>query len=345
MRARFPRRTALLTNWQILNVALLCGALLVSGGDRAVGQVELQVDRMETSGLIELLNSANPNDRLTATQEIKRRGENTKKLIPRQIHWLLSEPDPFRSGRGLPDVIRMGELAKITTPHLIKLLNDPEISVRNSAIAALDQMALSENALDEIMPEILARLNLESDPTVRFSAIKLSASLGEPEIVISKLYTLLEQEDRLYPWMRPYIIGALVELGEIELINPMLQQLKDSKPEIRSKTAQELGDIGLFAKTLVKPNLIALLQDPIPYVQISAAEALKQIGEPEVTIPYLLPLLKHSLPFVRRNAVFALNGANWPAKQAIPNLQMLLQDPEPSVRQIATDSLKRFETR
>jgi HEAT repeat protein len=310
------------SNWRILNVALLCGALVVGGVDRAYAQSfpyvlrpsqdyseSLEIQTRDIAALIQQLKSNYLSDRLAATQEIGRRAKVAQKSIPTVASWVSHEVDPWRSWRGVDSLIEMGALAKITILPLTLLLHDPDPLVRSNAIDALEHVEASAKVLDANMPEIFSGLSPENvDPTVRLSAVRMSARLGTPKLVIPKLHVLLGQKDYLYPWTRPAIIGALVEMGETELVTPMIALLQDPNPEVRGKAARELGEIGKPAKMLAKPNLMLLLEDPVPYVRISAARVMCGMGESEVAIPYLIPLLKHPLRSVRHNAIEAFGS-------------------------------------
>jgi HEAT repeat protein len=82
--------------------------------------------------------------------------------------------------------------------------------------------------------------------------------------------------------------------------------LQDEVPDVRVSAAEALGQ--LQAQT-VTPILISLLQDEVPDVRVSAAEALGQLQAQTVT-PILISLLQDEYPSVRSSAAKALGKIN-----------------------------------
>jgi HEAT repeat protein len=119
-------------------------------------------------------------------------------------------------------------------------------------------------------------------------------------------------------------------------INQLIQQLKAGDLDARFNAAQTLSKIGESAV----PRLLPLLKDDDRLLRLSAAVALRGMGElAKSAIPDLIPLLKDQDGNVRAIATLTLGQMGTLAKPAIPDLILLLKDKEGRVRSIAIDAL------
>ena len=97
--------------------------------------------------------------------------------------------------------------------------------------------------------------------------------------------------------------------------------------------------MGRIAASTV-PRLILLLQDPNSNVFNSASQALEEMGE--AASPKLIPLLESSNPRTRKRAALALGHMGKASLPAIPQLILLLQDPDSNVLLAAQSALNRL---
>ena len=79
----------------------------------------------------------------------------------------------------------------------------------------------------------------------------------------------------------------------------------------------------------------------IPDVHRSIAESLIVCGPPAV--PSLIKSLKDPSADARWYAVYALRGIGKPAKEAIPALRLLQNDPDEGVRDLAAQAIVTIE--
>jgi HEAT repeat protein len=128
-----------------------------------------------------------------------------------------------------------------------------------------------------------------------------------------------------------------------------MKMLQDADPLLRRTAAHALGMIGPDARQ-AREVLTAALADEEGYVRVWAATALARVDrrKERVAVATLIAALKDPQHFVRSLAAWELGrlGAGPRAlRAALPQLQALLADPDPSVRREASEALKRLQTR
>lgn len=130
--------------------------------------------------------------------------------------------------------------------------------------------------------------------------------LNDPvdEVCVEVAGTLIQwnvHDKRLIDWLvtalgneenprrfRSYIFQAFVAINEQtpEIVNILLQALRDKDWYIRGEAASILGSLGVCNKNVVKV-LFSKLDDPIDHVKVKAAEALGKIsGNPKTDVFY-----------------------------------------------------------
>lgn len=121
--------------------------------------------------------------------------------------------------------------------------------------------------------------------------------------------------------------------------------LASDDPLERRLGAYALGEIGPAATDAV-PALQATLDDPIDFVRVWAADALVKAGGGEEPVQALIDATGGERDFVRSLAAWFLGriGPGHPGiDAAVPALQGLLHDDDPSVRTEADVALGRLE--
>jgi HEAT repeat protein len=124
-----------------------------------------------------------------------------------------------------------------------------------------------------------------------------------------------------------------------------LAALSDDDPLARRLAAYALGEIGPAAEE-ASAALLAALEDPASFVRVWAAAALARVcpGHPAV-VPALVAGMKDERAFVRSLAVWHLGRLGSAAaglEGALPEMQRLLADGDPSVQVEADLALKRL---
>ena len=260
-------------------------------------------------------------------------------LIPLLIP-LLKDPDAdvlIITGNALGSI---GADAKDAVSQLIPLLKNPNANVRRSARFAFSRIGLKAKAA---VPELIPLLK-DPNASVRKSAVIVLGFIGaEDKTVLSEVVLLFKDPDAD---VRKTAVSTLWRISaEPKTVVPGLRDLlEDPVADVRESAGYALAKIGPKAKTAVS-ELIPLLEDSNEGVCSSAAEALKSIGigadAAKTAVSELIPLLKNSKASVRGRAADALGSIGAEAKDAVPQLILLLKDKdsEAGVRSKAASAL------
>ena len=137
-------------------------------------------------------------------------------------------------------------------------------------------------------------------------------------------------------------LGGTIHQREVERV--FCRRLGDDNPEVPSKAAEALGDLGGL-----HPNTVSALCDCLGHghaaVRANAAQALSQAGAREPhTGSQLVDLLAHEDLHVRRGAAKALGRVAALHPEFTSQLRQLLGDEDPGVRAAAADALGKTGT-
>lgn len=188
---------------------------------------------------------------------------------------------------------RIGPAAAASTPALIRLLEDPNISEYkgyNSGMHAVVIKALGRlgPSAEVAVPLLIKRLS-DTYGDVRSAAAQALRNMGPAgrkaieEAVPSFIKVLrnptrsTDNEARLASYDAARALGALGPDAR-EAVPDLMQAAQDA--DLRSDAIEALGDIGPDA-TVAVPLLRAAVRDRYDFVRRSAAEALEKIGTPE----------------------------------------------------------------
>src|SRR5947209_2980083 len=123
----------------------------------------------------------------------------------------------------------------------------------------------------------------------------------------------------------------------------LISLLKSKDYQIRDLTAQALGSIRA-PENLVVPALTNALNDSNLRVRLSIEESLGRIGEaPEMSVPALAAMLGSTNVDERQRVLVALSHFGFDARSALSAVVARLQDPDPSIRDAATNVLKLID--
>jgi len=135
----------------------------------------------------------------------------------------------------------------------------------------------------------------------------------------------------------PLIVLQLT--GCMQSTEALIAELKDIKPGVRTRAAEELGK--RKDRRAVQPLIEVLRSDPRSYVRDSAAEALGQIGDPAAVDALLDALAEYEYWPLREASAEALGIIG--DSRAVNGLIQLLGDPVKYVRDEAARALGRLK--
>jgi HEAT repeat protein len=211
-------------------------------------------------------------------------------------------------------------------PALAQALNDPDVRVRQAAVWALGQVG---------SPEALSSLvHLLGDPSMAVSHRVQEVLAERGREVVGPMLTYAEGTSsragrlaaiELFGWLRITTASDL-----------LLVSMSDLDPEVRVKSVKAAAAIG-------DPRFLeafhAALEDSSWAVRCQAAKGLSLFGSPE-SVPRLARALRDQQWWVRFYAATALAEGGPAGAEA---LSSALQDPDPSVRDMARYLLERGE--
>jgi HEAT repeat protein len=239
----------------------------------------------------------------------------------------------------------------------ISALADPDWKTRWQACQTLGELGERRAA------QSLIRALDDRNQWVRIVAAEALGHIGAQEATQALIFAL--NDDSI--WVRRASVVALGQIGDEEAIPPLMNRLLDPPSsewpeELRDTIAHAMHAIGEPAFQV----LIHALDDTEPWVSCAAARALGQIGDPQAIAP-LAELTKQKHSMVRSFATQALAKiADVRAVRAALNtdeaprafwklmalkeidetttsqLQSLLDDPDPQVRQQAAEVLSHL---
>jgi HEAT repeat protein len=191
-------------------------------------------------------------------------------------------------------------------PPLIRALEDPEGSVRQSAAKSL------------------------GEAKVRFDLVTsaLAKSLG----------------DWLHPYAVRGLANAC--LGSDKVLPMLHEYLSSTNAQVRAGTAEALGLAGPVAKSLVPKlaEMTDAAKEPDKQARYAAAGALWKIeGRADAIIPFRVEAMHDRDVEVRTNAIGCLGEYGPLAKSAVTVLRAALSDTNEAVKASATEALKKIE--
>jgi outer membrane protein assembly factor BamB/HEAT repeat protein len=156
---------------------------------------------------------------------------------------------------------------------LADLLQDERVSIRQSAVSELVDLAPHTDAIQPAMSRALS----DDDPMVAADAARALGALGpKARPSVGALVSTLAHENQ---HVRIYAAEALASIGPgaARATTALAAALGDPVPGVRWAACEALGSIGPAAHSAV-PRLIDALDDEFLYVRIFAAGALGSIG-------------------------------------------------------------------
>jgi HEAT repeat protein len=178
--------------------------------------------------------------------------------------------------------------------------------------------------------------NLPRAASLSRQPTELSIKIGKPA-VRPLIYELKDHD----PLVRSNAVKALGAIRDPRAVEPLIKVLNDKDPLIQRQAVQALGRID--DPRAIEP-LIVVLGDKSrkPHVRMSAAEALGWLGDPGAVEPLIVALTDDHWD-VRSCAAEALGSIKDP--QAVEPLIEALKDRDVTVRGNAVDALAKIRDR
>ncbi len=292
-----------------------------------------------------------------ALEKISSLKESDDQLLQVCALWAIEKIDPNEE-----------RLKTETAPVLVNLLLNENQAVRNAAALAVLQLEpgadvvgplfteaygkASEGAqadmIDaaaslggEVVPRLVVGLG---NPNGRQQAIQILGRIG-PDAA-EAVPELLKHVDDPNPAIRAdlFITPGHIRPAANAATEAATNALQDSEEEVQSSAVYALGRIQPDDAACVDA-ITKLMESDNPRLTTVCAWALVRI-DPENgdnyrrAIPLLVQATNHEQAFVRAEAVTTLGMIGPAAKEAIPALEKLADDPDPEVREAAAEAIK-----
>lgn len=168
----------------------------------------------------------------------------------------------------------IGEIGDETAAgYLVGLSADEEVSVRFTAVCALDKIAAritGKTGHESIVGYIVPFL-ADEEASVRLAAVQAVEQMGA-ETILQSLIPLLKDT---VPSIRKTAARALGNTLDDEAVEPLTTALKDSSSEVREAAVVSLGRIG---SQEAAQHIVRVLEDDEHDLRKAAAHALSALG-------------------------------------------------------------------
>ncbi len=198
---------------------------------------------------------------------------------------------------------------------MVKLMRDPNPTVRANAVFALGRLSVKHMA-----PAIYDRLDRDRSVEVQGRA---AVALGRLHYhrALPLILKMLSSSD---PRLKLSAVEALGWMGDPAGLERLAALAKAKDDQVRIETARALGRLGLRRAV---PVLVRLLGDRSPLVASEAVRALARLRARKVVAAHLSSLLHRPARQVRLAAIHAVVALD--AVQAASSLKELLADDSP----------------
>ncbi|HEY7308060.1 MAG TPA: HEAT repeat domain-containing protein [Gemmataceae bacterium] len=173
-------------------------------------------------------------------------------------------------------IMLFGAQAKKAVPTLRQAMKDEDARIRAAAAEALGKMELDA---EEAVPELLAALKDKNRKVHNkaANAVVLMTMAGVPNLLEK-----VRKAENKEAWLAP-MLQANLAIKAANPLTPLLKDLTDKDPQVRSKAALTLGSLGPQAQPAVRALTKALGDDNVQ-VRLSAAMAIARIERTKVEV-------------------------------------------------------------
>ncbi|MGH7171841.1 MAG: HEAT repeat domain-containing protein [Gemmataceae bacterium] len=188
----------------------------------------------------------------------------------------LGEEDVETRLDAIKTLMLFGSQAKRAVPALRHAMKDEDHRIRAAAAEALGKMEL--DAADAV-PELLDALKDKNRQVHKkaANALVLLTMAGVPDLLEK-----VRKAENKHAWLAPALQVNLA-IKAANPLTPLLKDLKDKDPQVRSKAALTLGSLGPQAQPAVRA-LTKILSDDNVQVRLSAAMAIARIERSKVEV-------------------------------------------------------------
>jgi hypothetical protein len=219
-------------------------------------------------------------------------------------------------------------------PYLIQCIKKPDLPspLPRPLVKCAQYLVGSSNVQHYLVNRILQVKISKANTLLVFEILGPKAETAIPE-----LSQLLQQTNIPYA-----AIYALAYIGEKGLA-PILPILTNGNSRSCEAAFSALGNMGTNASQAI-PALLSCLQSTNIDTVCSAIGTLCRLHlQPEVVVPILQAKLKDPIPRIRETTVVNLIIYRQEARNALADVQQLLNDPDPLIRRSATNFLQRLD--
>jgi HEAT repeat protein len=243
----------------------------------------------------------------------------------------LQDADAGKRVEAVQELAKLGDEARPAYAALLEAVKDQDAAVRDQASATIAGL----KATSAELPMLRAALR-DPSPALRGVAAGALGDLGQQakgELVFLRVMTLDENVSVKEAAQKA------VERVEADLLATLVQSLQDKAPQVRSKAAKELADMGEHAKEAL-PTLIETLSDRNSAVRVAVLEALQAIGPQAVLV--LGESLRDKNLDVRLGAINALGRLGPDARAVLPDLVLGVLDTTARIKEETVQALTRI---
>jgi HEAT repeat protein len=284
-----------------------------------------------------MLRDPAPEIRLQAIQVLFRLAPRDATLLA-DLSASVDDADPRIQRTALDAIRSLGPLGRAALSAAIEKLNSPSIEVRR---AAAELIASHGPSAAEAVPA-LTDLLADPSPEIRALAAQTLGSLGTAaQPALPELAALLNGQ--------PVEVRAAVAatLGSLELdaeaIRPYLAPALRDEPDVRRAALRSIQRLGPRA-SLFLPDIILMAANPGERRDVERSlRRFERNGPDPRSVPDLVKHLSHEQEAVRLLAIKFLGLAGSKAREALPALERLRDDPSIEVRQQAEAATQRIK--
>jgi HEAT repeat protein len=216
---------------------------------------------------------------------------------------------------------------------------DPEVRV-----AAAEMIGSHGQAAAAAVPALSSLLD-DPAPKVRTIAVQTLGSMGKAaQPALARVASLLEAEQVEVRQAAALALGSM-DL-DAEVVRPHLgRALRDSKPEVRRVAMRSIQKLGSQGAIFI-PDIILMAEKKENLRSVERMLRRFERSGPDVrSLPELVEQLKHDQDTVRLLAIKFLGLAGQSARDAIPALERMREDPSAEVRKQALAASEQIKGR
>lgn len=150
-------------------------------------------------------------------------------------HVAEGDPDKHTRGMAIGGLAKGGADGNIAVPALVRLLEDPEAEIRESAA-----WALADRDDGRAAAGLVARLRVEAEPRVRHAIVRALAGFDAEEDAVEGLLAGLGDVD---PGVRTAAAAGLAWSDDPRIAAALVQGLRDPAHQVRLQSAWSLDEI------------------------------------------------------------------------------------------------------